>query len=153
MLYFLVILSMLFMLSGILLHFALDSCQLCRIQLSLLVSSIIGFFAMFLNIHMVFISGTIGVLASQGPLRPCLMCSPVLCAGLQGVSTPPQPGRWNLWPGCILCTHLLLHQLADRGALQVPLLAPSHLLRTVLGTSSLGLAPAHWLMVGSLEGG
>jgi Reverse transcriptase-like len=53
----------------------------------------------------------------------------------------------------LLPMHLLLRRLADRGALHVPLLAPSHLLRTILGASSLGSALAHRLGLGSREGG
>jgi hypothetical protein len=53
----------------------------------------------------------------------------------------------------LLPMHLLLHQLVDRGALHVPLLAPSHPLRTILGASSLGSALAHQLVIGSVGGG
>jgi hypothetical protein len=48
--------------------------------------------------------------------------------------------------------HLVLHRLADRGALCVLLLAPSHLLRTILGGPSLGSSLAHWLGLGSGDG-
>jgi Reverse transcriptase (RNA-dependent DNA polymerase)/Reverse transcriptase-like len=49
----------------------------------------------------------------------------------------------------LLPMHLLLRRLADRGVLCVPLLAPSHPLRTVLGGPSLGSFPAHRLGLGS----
>jgi hypothetical protein len=53
----------------------------------------------------------------------------------------------------LLPMHLLLHRLADTGVLRVPLLAPSHPLRTILGSPSLGLSLAHWLGLGSGGGG
>jgi hypothetical protein len=53
----------------------------------------------------------------------------------------------------LLPMHLLLHWLTDRGALRIPLLAPSHPLRTILGVPSLGSSPAHRLGLGSGGGG